>query len=86
MIGKMVPLALLSLLAIFLAELPLDPIGTHAPGVTMDSLKAEREKQQREMKKDTKRPWDGMDLTGPNAFKKKQPVEETTGQGDRRDR
>ena len=80
------PLALMALLAIFLVERPLDPIGTHAPGVTMDSLKAEREKQDREKKKDTKRPWDGMDLTGPNALKKKQPVEESTGQGDRRDR
>jgi len=79
-------LALLTLLAIFLAEGPIDPIGTHAPAVTLDSLKAAREKQDREMKKDTKRPWDGMDLTGPNALKKKQPVEESTGQGDRRDR
>lgn len=37
------------------------------------------------MKSDTKRPWDGMELTGPNAFKKKQPAE-SSGQGNRGDR
>jgi len=51
------------------------------------TVKAAREKYDREMKFDTKRPWDGLELTGPNALKKMQPIEEArTGQGDRRDR
>lgn len=51
------------------------------------TVKAAREKYDREMKFDTKRPWGGLELTGPNALKKMQPIEEArTGQGDRRDR
>jgi hypothetical protein len=77
-------LALLALLAIFLAEGSIDQ--TQPPAVTLESIKAAREKQDLEMKSDTKRPWDGMDLTGPNAFKKKQPTEGSGGQGDHLDR
>ena len=80
-------LAVLALFAILLAEGPSNSFDATPPAVTLDSIKAAREKFNLEMKLDTKRPWDGMELTGPNAFTKKPPTEnpEITGQGDRRD-
>ena len=72
-------LAVLALLATLLAEGPSVPFGAEPPTVTLDSIKAAREKFDLEMKLDTKRPWDGMELTGPNAFQKKQLPGEGTG-------
>jgi len=48
---------------VFLAELPpfLQPAPAQSP-VTMDTLKAGREK--RETPEEAKRPWDGLYLTG----------------------
>ena len=60
------------LLAILVAELPVDPIGPPPPVMTLDSIKAARDKFDLEMKQDTKRPWDGMHLTGPHALEKRQ--------------
>jgi hypothetical protein len=64
-------LAVSMLLAILVAEHQADPFGPLAPVVTQDSIKASREKTDREMKLNTKRPWDGMDLTGPRALEKR---------------
>lgn len=65
-------LLLASLLAVLVAEQPADPIGPPPPVMTLDSIKAARDKFDLEMKQDTKRPWDGMDLTGPHALEKRQ--------------
>ena len=63
------------LVVVFLAEPPalepLVPLVLHQGGVTMDSLRAEREK--RETPEEARRPWDGLNLTGPHAFEKRQP-------------
>lgn len=59
------------LLAILLAEAPNDHVGPPAPVITQDTIKTSREKTNLEMKLDTKRPWDGMDLTGPHALEKR---------------
>jgi hypothetical protein len=71
-------LALAALLTILLVEHPLNPFGSTPPVITEDSIKAAREKSALEFKMNTKRPWDGMDLTGPRALEKRQylPVEE----------
>jgi lipase chaperone LimK len=45
----------------------------HSP-VTMDTLKADREK--RETPEEAKRPWDGLYLTGPHALERRQPSRE----------
>ena len=60
------------LLAIFVAEHVADPFGPQPPAVTLDSIRAAREKFDLEMKQDTKRPWDNMDLTGPRALEKRE--------------
>lgn len=61
------------LLVILVGEHAIDPSEPFKPPiVTMESIKAAREKFDREMKLDTKRPWDGMDLSGPHAFEKPQ--------------
>ena len=64
-------IALPMLLAILLAEQSSQPFLPQAPIMTTDEIRAARKKFEREMKEDTKRPWDGMDLTGPNAFEKR---------------
>ncbi len=71
-------LALAMLLTILLVEHPLNPFGPTPPVTTEDSIKAAREKSDLEFKVNTKRPWDGMDLTGPRALEKRQapPVDE----------
>ncbi|HEX9071068.1 MAG TPA: hypothetical protein VF852_03870 [Pseudolabrys sp.] len=71
-------LALLMLLAILVAEHPVDPFGDPLPPVAaQESIKAAREKFDLQMKLNTKRPWDGMDLTGPHALEKRgKPVEQ----------
>ena len=73
-------LVLSMLLAILVAEHPVDPIDPLgprlAPVATQETIKAARDKADLEMKLNTKRPWDGMDLTGPHAFEKREsPVE-----------
>ena len=65
----------LFVLMVFLVELP--PFLQHAPAqspVTMDTLKADREK--RETPEEAKRPWDGLYLTGPHALERRQPSRE----------
>jgi hypothetical protein len=59
------------LVAILLAENSVDPLGPPPPVLSLESIKAAREKFDREMKLDTKRPWDNMDLTGPRALEKR---------------
>ena len=68
------PVLLVSM--VFLAELPplLQPAPAHSP-VTMDTLKADREK--RETPEEAKRPWDGLYLTGPRALERRQPPSES---------
>ena len=68
------------LLAILVADHPVDPIDSLgprlAPVATQETIKAARDKADLEMKLNTKRPWDGMDLTGPHAFEEREsPVE-----------
>ena len=60
-------LALSLLVAILVAD-AVDPLAAVLSIVTPGSIKAAREKSDREMKLDTKRPWDNMDLTGPHAL------------------
>ena len=71
-------LAFAMLLTILLVEHPLSPFEPAPPVTTEDSIKAAREKSQLEFKTNTKRPWDGMDLTGPRALEKRPnpPVDE----------
>ena len=58
---------------ILVAEHPVDPFGPALPPVvTQEMIKAARDKADLEMKQNTKRPWDGMDLTGPHAFEKRE--------------
>ncbi|MGB9043096.1 MAG: hypothetical protein WCC81_11590, partial [Pseudolabrys sp.] len=64
-------LALSMLVAILVAEHPVDPFVPPPPVATRDNIKAAREKFDLEMKLNTKRPWDGMDLTGPHALEKR---------------
>ena len=59
------------LLAILIAEQSGEPFAPQVPVMTRKDIKAARDKFDREMKQDTKRPWDGMELTGPNAFEKR---------------
>jgi hypothetical protein len=70
-----VPFAVI-LVAILIAENTVDVIGTLPPLPTFESVRAAQEKFDREMKQDTKRPWDNMDLTGPRALEKRQPSTE----------
>ena len=63
-------MALLTLFAILIAEQSGQPFETQLPVMTRDEIRAAREKFDRELKLDTKRPWDGMHLTGPRAFEK----------------
>ena len=61
------------LVAILVAEHPVDPFGPSMPPVvTQEMIKAARDKADLEIKQNTKRPWDGMDLTGPHAFEKRE--------------
>ncbi len=65
-------LALSLLVAILVAEHSVDPVGLALPPfATEENIKAAREKFDLEMKLNTKRPWDGMDLTGPHALEKR---------------
>lgn len=57
------------LLTILLMEHPVD---LSPPVITEDNIRAAREKSNLEFKLNTKRPWDGMDLTGPRALEKRQ--------------
>ena len=59
------------LLAILIADQSVDPLAAVPPVATPDGIKAAREKSDREMKLNTKRPWDNMDLTGPHALEKR---------------
>jgi hypothetical protein len=58
--------------AILVADQVIDPFGPPHPTPTRDDIRAARKKFELEMKLDTKRPWDGMDLTGPHALEKPQ--------------
>ena len=70
-------LALSMLLAILVAEHPVDPFGPLPPVATQENIKAAREKFDLKMKLNTKRPWDGMDRTGPHVLEKRDnPVEQ----------
>jgi hypothetical protein len=51
--------------AIFVADQAPVQIGPPQPVVTPDSIKADREKFERNYKLDTKRPWDGIYSTHP---------------------
>lgn len=64
---------------VFLAELPpfLQPAPAQSP-VTMDTLKAGREK--RETPEEAKRPWDGLYLTRPHALERHSRLEKTKRQ------
>jgi hypothetical protein len=64
-------LALSMLVAILIAERPIGPMRPLLPAATEDGIKAAREKFDLEMKLNTKRPWDGMALTGPHALEKR---------------
>ena len=64
-------MALPMLLAMLVAEQNASPFAPPPPVMTQDDIRAARKKFDRDMKLDTKRPWDGMYLTGPNAFEKK---------------
>ena len=57
-------------LAILIAEQSAQPFESPPSVMTRDDIKKAREKFDREMKLDTKRPWDGMVLTGPHALEK----------------
>ena len=62
--------ALSLLVAILVAE--QQPVGPPLPPLaTQEDIKAAREKFDLEMKLNTKRPWDGMDLTGARAHEKR---------------
>jgi hypothetical protein len=63
-------LTLPMLLAILIAGQRGQLYPPQAPVMTREQIKAARDKFDREMKLDTKRPWDGMDLTGPHALQK----------------
>lgn len=61
---------------ILVAEQDFVPFETR-PVITREDIQASRDKFDREMKLDTKRPWDGMDLTGPHALEKRsEPAEQ----------
>jgi hypothetical protein len=68
---RTVNLALSVVFAILVAEHVPDVIGPQPPVVTLDSIRAAREKFDLELKQDTKRPWDNMDLSGPHALEKR---------------
>jgi hypothetical protein len=70
-----VPFAVI-LVAIVIAENSVDAPVPLPPMPTLESVRAAQEKIDREMKQDTKRPWDNMDLTGPHALEKRQPSTE----------
>lgn len=63
-------MALPMLLATLIAAQSGQPYPPQAPVMTREQIKAARDKFDREMKSNTKRPWDGMDLTGPHALEK----------------
>jgi hypothetical protein len=65
-----------TLVAILIAQRSIDPIADPPPILTPDDIRAAQEKFDREMKQDTKRPWDNMDLTGPHALQKRPPQTE----------
>ena len=62
--------ALSIVLAILVADNGLDPFGPLSPALNKNDIRAARKKFELEEKLNTKRPWDGMDLTGPHAFEK----------------
>lgn len=59
------------LLVILVAEHQGDRFGPPPSVATEDSIKAAHEKFDLEMKLDTKRPWDGITLTGPHALERR---------------
>ena len=63
-------MALPLLLVILIAEQNGQPYPPLPPLMTLEQIKAARDKFERELKLDTKRPWDGMDLTAPHALEK----------------
>ena len=60
-----------ALLAILIAEQSVAPIGPPPPPTSLESIRAARDKFDLEMKTDTRRPWDGMALTGPHALERR---------------
>lgn len=58
------------LLAVLVAEQSGPVVDQPSDVKRRESIKAARDKFDAEMKADTKRPWDGMDLTGPHALEK----------------
>jgi hypothetical protein len=63
--------ALSVLFAILIAEQSVQPLPAPPPVMTLDEIRAARDNFDRELKLDTKRPWDGMNLTGPHIFENK---------------
>ena len=56
-------------LLILVAQQDIGPFEAR-PAITREEIQAARDKFDREMKLDTKRPWDGLALTGPHALEK----------------
>ena len=65
-----IALPILFAMLILVAERDFVPFGA-GPVITRQDIQASRDKFDREMKLDTKRPWDGMALTGPHALEKR---------------
>jgi hypothetical protein len=61
-------LAVTMLAATLIAEQAPVQIGPPQPSVTPDSIRADREKFEREYRLNTKRPWDGMHPARPKAY------------------
>jgi hypothetical protein len=59
-------------LAILIAAQSAPPTNPPSEPKAGESIKATRDKFDAELKADTKRPWDGMDLTGPHALEKRE--------------
>lgn len=58
----------LPILLATLAVSQVDPFRALPPALTRDEIISAREKFELEKKLDTRRPWDGRDLTGPRAL------------------
>jgi len=60
-----------ALTVVLIAEQPSPVIDPPTDVQRRENIKTARDKFNAEMKLDTKRPWDGMDLTGPHALEKR---------------
>jgi hypothetical protein len=61
---KKISFGVAALFVILIAEQSDTPFGPSPPVLTPEAIRSARDKFDAEMKADTKRPWDGMDLTG----------------------